>query len=103
MTFARPAAGRRGAPVKFGVTVTDAVPGSPTARVVIRIRSKAGKMLKTLPAATVATNAAAKVTWARCRLAPGTYRYQVLAVDAAGNAQSRIGAGNLRVRRALGG
>jgi hypothetical protein len=98
VTFARPVKGRRGAPVKFHVTVTDAIPGSPTATVVIKIRSRAGKLLRTLPAAPVATNAAAVVTWARCRLSPGTYRYEVKAIDAAGNAQSRIGGNTLTVR-----
>lgn len=98
VTFARPATGRRGEPVKLRVTVTDAIPGSPTATVVVKIRTRAGKLLRTLPATAVATNAAASMTWARCRLAAGSYRYEVLATDAAGNAQSRIGAGRLTVK-----
>jgi hypothetical protein len=78
--------------------VTDAVPGSATATVVIKIRTLSGRLLKTLPAATVATNSVASVVWPRCTLPAGTYRYQVTAVDAAGNGQSRVGSNRLTVR-----
>jgi hypothetical protein len=98
VTFGRPVTAKRGAQASFAVAVTDVMPGSPTASVVIRIRSKAGKLVRTLPAARLATNAAARVKWAKCKLAAGTYRYEVLATDAAGNVQSRAGGNKLTVK-----
>jgi hypothetical protein len=98
VTFAKAATVRRGRAVRLPVTVTDAVPGSATATVVIKIRTLSGRLLKTLPAATVATNSVASVVWPRCTLPAGTYRYQVTAVDAAGNGQSRVGSSRLTVR-----
>jgi hypothetical protein len=89
---------RRGKPAKFRVLVQDLVPGSPEARVAIRISTRAGKLVKTLPASTVATNAAATVTWAKCTLKKGAYKYVVLATDAAGNPQSKAGGNRLTVK-----
>jgi hypothetical protein len=62
------------------------------------IKNRAGRTLRTLPAAPVAIGARATVTWAKCRLRPGTYRYVVLARDAAGNPQRRAGGSTLLVR-----
>ena len=62
------------------------------------IKSKAGKTLKTLPAVPVAIGTQATVTWAKCTLKAGTYKYVVLATDAAGNPQSKAGGNTLTVK-----
>jgi hypothetical protein len=98
VSFGSALAVKRGKPAKFRVTVEDAAPGSPTASVVIKISTRAGELVRTLPAVTVPTNAAATVAWAKCTLKRGTYKYVVLATDAAGNPQSKAGGNKLTVK-----
>lgn len=83
----------------FKFKVTDATPGSVTATVTIKIKNRAGTIVKTLKApAAVSTNIASTLGWSRCTLAKGTYRYTVYAVDAAGNKQSSAGSNSLVVK-----
>ena len=60
---------------------------SPTADVTIKIRTRGGRLVKTLTAAHVTTNTTHGVRFT-CKLARGTYRFFVLARDRAGNPQS---------------
>ena len=77
----------------FRVLVTDAKPGSPTAKVMIVIKNAKKQIVKILPSVVVPTNAWRTISWAKCALAKGRYFYVVRATDAAGNWQSR-GGGN---------
>jgi hypothetical protein len=77
--------------------VTDAVPTKGTATVVIKIKNSAGKVVKTISAGTKAVNVLLATKF-RCTLARGTYKYYVYAIDASGNAQSKIGSAKLTVK-----
>ena len=77
--------------------VNDASPNLGTAKAVITIRNKAGKVVKTLKPAAVAVNAPQKVTFT-CKLAKGKYTFSVTATDAAGNASSNTAANKLTVK-----
>jgi hypothetical protein len=98
VTSGFPVGVRPGGKARFRVRVRDARPGSPTASVTIVIRTRAGKEIKTLPAIQVTVGKLATVTWARCGLKPGAYRYVVYARDAAGNPQSKAGGSRLVVK-----
>jgi hypothetical protein len=92
------ASARAGKKASFKVLVSDALStGAPT-RATVVIKSRAGKTLKTLPAASVTIGTQATVSWTRCTLKRGTYKYAVLAADAAGNVQSKAGGNKLVVR-----
>jgi hypothetical protein len=71
-------------------SVVDQAPRGGTADVTIKITNSAGTLVKTLTDDTVPVNVgqAAVFTW---NLPAGNYRYSVYAVDAAGNAQSKVG------------
>ncbi len=100
---AKPRTSAYGASVKRGRTarlkfkVTDAEPNKGTASVVIKIKNRKGKVVKSLRAGAVTVNVLRSQTF-RCFLAKGTYRFSVYAVDASGNAQSRVGSNKLIVR-----
>ena len=65
----------------------------------ITITNAKGKAIKTLPVFTgVATNVVLPLSWAKCTLAKGTYRYTVTATDAAGNAQVKAGGNKFTVK-----
>ena len=85
---------RKGKKVTFSVRVTDV---SPTALVSVKV-FKGKRIKKALKAVTLATNSWQKAAWKRCSLAPGKYTWKVYAVDAAGNAQARIGSKKLTVK-----
>ena len=91
------------ASVKKGKTATikyqvnDALPNLGTAKAVITIKSKAGKVVKTLKPSAVAVNALQQVTF-KCKLAAGKYKFSVSATDAAGNPSSNIAVNKLTVK-----
>ena len=98
VTSGQPVSARKGRRTKFKVLVSDPLCAGATTGATVVIKSRAGKTLRTLPATPVAIGAQATVTWARCRLKPGTYKYVVLARDAAGNQQRKAGGARLVVR-----
>jgi hypothetical protein len=89
---------RAGKKASFKVLVSDALGTGASTRATVVIKSKAGKTLKTLPAASITIGTQATVRWAKCSLKRGTYKYVVLATDAAGNPQSKAGGNKLVVR-----
>ena len=86
---------RRGRTATLRYRVSDAL--SPKAKVTIRIKTRSGRTVKTLPVVTRRTNAASSSKF-RCKLARGTYRFHIYAKDLAGNKQVRKGYGTLIVR-----
>lgn len=91
----RRAAVRRGRSVRLRFRVTDDV--SATAVVGLRIVDRRGRVRTTLWPGRRATGSVQSVSW-RCTLPRGSYRFQVLARDASGNAQTKRGANTLVVR-----
>lgn len=94
------ATARRGRTVMLRYRVLDALPNGGTGTVAIKVKNRRGKLMKTLrlgvkPVNTAVLTAKFKVprTWRA-----GSYRFFVYAVDAAGNAQSRVGSNRIRVR-----
>jgi hypothetical protein len=77
--------------------VTDAVPNAGKATVMIKVKSRAGKVVKTIKAGGATVN---KTLYAKfgCKLARGTYTFSVYATDMAGNAQAKIGSNKLTVK-----
>ena len=86
---------RRGGLAKLSYSVSDAL--SPRADVTIKVRRLDGTAVRTLRAAGVTTGVHHTKAFF-CPLARGAYRYQVGAVDLAGNRQTAIGTNTLRVR-----
>lgn len=89
------AGARRGAPARLAFSVSDRL--SPRADVVIKVRRSDGRVVRTLKAAGVKTGVRHTKTFS-CTLRRGTYRFEVSAVDLAGNRATRTGANRLRVR-----
>lgn len=91
-----PASVVRGHTATLRYYVSDARPGSPSATVVIMVRSLAGSAGKTL----VVSGPVDRSLTARfvCRLAKGTYSFTVYATDAAGNPQAVAASNRLVVR-----
>ncbi len=77
--------------------LADIAPNGGTAKVTIKIRNRAGKVVKTLPLGIKSVNASFSAKY-RCTLAKGTYRFYVYAVDTAGNTQSKVGSNRLTVK-----
>ena len=88
---------RRGQIVKLRYVVRDEAPcaGSAAARIVVK--NAKGKPVKTLKVKRVKTGVTATVKF-RCKLSKGRYRFFVYAMDAAGNAQSKVASNRLTVR-----
>jgi hypothetical protein len=84
---------------KLWYKVLDTGANGGKATVTIKIRNRAGKVVKTLgPSKGMAVNKLLYKTFT-CRLAKGTYRFSVYATDAAGNAQVLpVGSNRLTVR-----
>jgi len=93
----RPVTTRRGGVANLVYAVDGQGCGAPTATVTIRVRSAAGRVVRTIVARGVTLDTSL-VTRFTCRLAAGRYRFSVAAVDAAGNMQSTMGANTLTVR-----
>jgi hypothetical protein len=96
-TSAWAVAALRGRVATLKYRVNDPEPTKGTAAVSIKIKNRAGKVVKTLSAGTKSVNAPLTKKF-RCGLAKGTYRYYVYATDASGNAQSKIGSARLTVK-----
>jgi hypothetical protein len=77
--------------------VSDADPNKGTATVVIKIKNRAGKVVKPITAGSQSVNVALTAKF-RCSLARGVYKYYVYATDASGNAQSKVGSARLTVK-----
>jgi len=77
--------------------VTDAAPNGGKATVVIKVKSRGGKVVKTIRAGQVAVNKTLSAKFG-CRLAKGTYRFYVYATDMAGNGPAKIGSNKLTVK-----
>ena len=87
----------KGRTAKLKYRVTESGPTSGKAAVVIKVKNRRGKVVKTIKAGQVAVNAAASAKF-RCKLAVGVYTYTVYATDTAGNAQSKAGSAKLTVK-----
>jgi hypothetical protein len=98
VTSGQPVSARRGKRATFRILVSDPLCAGSTTGATVVIKSRAGKTLRTLSPAPVTIGAQATVTWARCRLKPGTYRYVVMAHDAAGNPQRKAGGNKFVVK-----
>ena len=85
----------RTATLKYKVTETGANAGKAT--VVIKVKNRAGKVVKTIKAGSVNVNLSLSAKF-RCTLAKSTYTYYVYATDVAGNAQSKAGSAKLTVK-----
>lgn len=87
----------RGATARITYRVRDRRPGGPTADVIIKVRTRGGKLVKTvvLPRRKVNRWLSGGVT---CDLPRGTYVFTVYAVDRGGNRQRRAAHNILRVR-----
>ena len=77
--------------------VRDAVPNGGTAKVVIVIKNRRGKVVKRLHLGNRPVNRMLTTSF-RCSLRPGIYRFYVKATDKAGNHQARIARQRLIVR-----
>lgn len=95
----RAATVRRGRVVTLRYQVNDPSPTSGTATVVVVIRSKVGKVVKTLHPGSASLNAPRSLRY-RVKLKRGTYVFTVTATDAVGNASTVNGSNKLVVKRA---
>jgi hypothetical protein len=86
----------RGSYVNLRYRVNDAT-AHDIEKVVIRIRTRAGKLVKTIAVGTRQPNVPLSYRY-RCTLARGLYRYFVYATDRWGNVQSSVGRASLTVR-----
>jgi hypothetical protein len=86
----------RGHTASLRFYISDVRPGSPTATVIVKVRTLAGRSVKTL----VGHGPTDRSLSARfvCWLAKGSYRFTVYATDAAGNAQVAPASNRLTVR-----
>jgi hypothetical protein len=85
----------RTATLRFKVAETG--PNSGKATVLIKVKSRTGKVVATIKPGQVAVNTTATAKFT-CRLAKGVYAYTVYATDAAGNAQAKAGSAKLTVK-----
>jgi photosystem II stability/assembly factor-like uncharacterized protein len=96
VTHVLPATARRGARASLRYVVVD--DWSSRARVTIHVSDGRGHLLKTRPLGWQQTGDGAHAFALRCDLPRGTYLVRAYATDRAGNTQSRMTAGKLRVR-----
>jgi hypothetical protein len=92
-----PAGVRQGRYVRLTYRVNDPRPGSPTATVTIKIRTLSGKTVKQVTLRNAKVNTTLRYAF-RCTLAKRVYKFSVLATDAAGNRQTKVGSNRLTVR-----
>ena len=94
---AAPAVTRPGRPATLRFTVRDRAPGSGEVRARIVVLDRRGRRVLRLAAAPVVIGAPAARRFV-CHLSPGRYRYQVIAIDGAGNRSVRPATDSLVVR-----
>jgi outer membrane protein assembly factor BamB len=82
---------------RLGYRVKDRLPNGGKAKVTIRIKTRAGRTVKSLNLGLRPVNRNLSTTF-RCRLAKRTYRFFIYATDVAGNVQATVGRGRLVVR-----
>ena len=87
---------KRGRYATLRYRVNDATAGDKE-KVTIRMRTKAGRVVKTLALGWRAANTSLTYRY-RCLLARGVYRYYVYATDRWGNAQTSVGRALLTVK-----
>lgn len=99
LTIVAPSASKviKGRKATLKYQVNDAAPNLGTATAVIKIKSRAGKVVKTIKPGVKAVNVLQKATFT-CKLAKGTYKFYVTATDAAGNPGSNTAVNKLTVR-----
>ena len=96
-TVAKAAKVVKGKKATLKYQVNDAAPNLGTATAVIKIKNKAGKVVKTLKPGSKAVNTLQSASFT-CKLAKGTYKFYVTATDAAGNASSNTAVSKLTVK-----
>ena len=77
--------------------VNDAAPNLGTATAVIKIKNRAGKVVKTIKPGAKTVNVLQKATFT-CKLAKGTYKFSVTAIDGAGNVAAKAAVNKLIVK-----
>ena len=87
----------RGKKATLKYQVNDAAPNLGKATAVIKIKNKAGKVVKTIKPGAKTVNVLQKATFT-CKLAKGTYKFYVTATDAAGNKASNTAVNKLTVK-----
>jgi C1A family cysteine protease len=87
----------RGHTVSLRYRVNDATGKYDVEKVVIRIRTKAGKLVKTITVGTKQPNVSLSYRYL-CKLPRGSYRWYVYATDRWGNTQSSVGRASLTVK-----
>ena len=88
---------RRGTRATLTYRVADVRPGSPTATVKIKIKTRSGRTVKTITLKNRKVNKTLTYRF-RCKFAKKTYRFYVYATDTAGNTQVRRASNRLIVR-----
>lgn len=88
---------RRGRMATLRYRVEDQAPCGPTATAIVLVKTWQGRLLKRYVRHRVPLGEARSVAF-MCRLPKGSYRYDVTAIDAAGNRQSAAGSARLTVR-----
>jgi hypothetical protein len=90
---------KRGDKLKLRLRVADAMPGCPTARVTLSVKTAAGRTVATRTVAAVAVNQQVKVALELARtLRHGRYRLVATSTDWAGNQQARAKTAVLKVK-----
>ena len=90
----RSATARRERTARLYYRVNDAL--SPTANVTVLVKSSTGRIVKTLDLGDQPTGTLLRCSFP-CNLRKGKYRFQVRAVDLAGNRQSKVGSNTLTI------
>jgi hypothetical protein len=88
---------KKGAKATIKYQVTDPAPNGGTAVTTVKIKNKAGKVVKTLKSTAKPVNAAQNVKFV-CKLAKGTYKITATARDKAGNVSTVSPAKRLTVK-----
>lgn len=97
VTSAKAVSVRKGRTASLRYRVADPEPTKGTATVVIKIKNKKGKTVKTIKAGSKPVNESLTVK-CRCTFAKGVYKYYVYATDASGNPQSKVGSAKITVK-----
>ncbi len=87
----------RGKKATLKYRINDAAPNLGTAKAVIKIKNRKGKVVKTIKVGAKAVNVVRKATF-KCKLAKGRYKFYVTATDAAGNRSVKAAVNRLTVK-----